>query len=91
MMFGNMMYGTGFSVWGMILNFLLILLVIGFVVSFLNRGGTMCCGSQNTPRNENINAESQNKGDTERLNRLENEVKDTKKMIEEIKDKFDEV
>lgn len=90
-MFGNMMYGTGFSVWGMILNFLLILLAIGLVVSLLNRGGTMCCGSQNTPRNEAINAESQNKADTERLNRLEKEVKDTKKMIEEIKDKFDEV
>ena len=91
MMYGNMMYGTGFSVWGMLLNFLLILLVIGFVVSLLNRGGTMCCGSQNTSRNETINAESQNKADTERLNRLEKEVKDTKKIIKEIKDKFDEV
>ncbi|MFW5987062.1 MAG: hypothetical protein ACOCPU_02465 [Methanohalophilus sp.] len=86
-----MMYGTGFSVWGMILNFLLILLVIGFVVSLLNRGGSMCCGSQNRPPNGNINAENQNKAETERLNRLENEVKDTKRMIEEIKDKFDEV
>jgi len=90
-MYGNMMYGTGFSIWGMILNFLLILLVIGFVVSLLNRGGTMCCGSHNMPRNENINSENQNKADKERLNRLETEVKDTKRMIEGLKDKFDEV
>ncbi|WP_277749677.1 MULTISPECIES: hypothetical protein [Methanohalophilus] len=43
------------------------------------------------PRNENINSENQNKADKERLNRLETEVKDTKRMIEGLKDKFDEV
>ncbi|WP_258082541.1 hypothetical protein [Methanohalophilus euhalobius] len=51
----------------------------------------MCCGSHNMPRNENINSENQNKADKERLNRLETEVKDTKRMIEGLKDKFDEV
>ncbi|SDW35873.1 hypothetical protein [Methanohalophilus halophilus] len=78
MMYGNMMYGTGFSVWGMILNLLLILLVVGAVVVLLTRSGA-------------INSESQKTADLERLNRLENEVRDTKKMVEEIKDKLDEI
>ncbi|APH39979.1 hypothetical protein BHR79_09480 [Methanohalophilus halophilus] len=77
-MYGNMMYGTGFSVWGMILNLLLILLVVGAVVVLLTRSGA-------------INSESQKTADLERLNRLENEVRDTKKMVEEIKDKLDEI
>ncbi|RNI09191.1 hypothetical protein EFE40_05785 [Methanohalophilus halophilus] len=72
------MYGTGFSVWGMILNLLLILLVVGAVVVLLTRSGA-------------INSESQKTADLERLNRLENEVRDTKKMVEEIKDKLDEI
>ncbi|MFW5987063.1 MAG: hypothetical protein ACOCPU_02470 [Methanohalophilus sp.] len=78
MMYGNMMYGTGFSIWGMILNLLLILLVVGAVVVLLTRSGA-------------INSESQKTADLERLNRLENEVRDTKKMVEEIKDKLDEI
>jgi uncharacterized membrane protein len=78
MMYGNMMYGTGFSVWGVILNLLLILLVVGAVVVLLTRSGA-------------INCESQKTADIERLNRLESEVKDTKKMVEEIKDKLDEI
>lgn len=77
-MYGNMMYGTGFSIWGMILNLLLILLVVGAVVVLLTRSGA-------------INSESQKTADLERLNRLENEVRDTKKMVEEIKDKLDEI
>lgn len=78
MMYGNMMYGTGFSVWGVILNLLLILLVVGAVVVLLTRSGA-------------INSDSQKAADLERLNRLENEVRDTKKMVEEIKDKLDEI
>ncbi|WP_157198691.1 hypothetical protein [Methanohalophilus mahii] len=78
MMYGNMMYGTGFSIWGVILNLLLILLVVGAVVVLLTRSGA-------------INSESQKTADLERLNRLENEVRDTKKMVEEIRDKLDEI
>ncbi|ADE36336.1 hypothetical protein Mmah_0813 [Methanohalophilus mahii DSM 5219] len=72
------MYGTGFSIWGVILNLLLILLVVGAVVVLLTRSGA-------------INSESQKTADLERLNRLENEVRDTKKMVEEIRDKLDEI
>ncbi|WP_094228328.1 hypothetical protein [Methanolobus psychrotolerans] len=71
-MMGDGMYGTG-SVWVLLLNILLILVIVWVAVTLFNRSNLV--GS----------------GNNERLARVEKDVEDIKKMVQDIKEKLDEI
>ncbi|WP_406662087.1 hypothetical protein V7O66_05765 [Methanolobus sp. ZRKC3] len=66
-------YGATGSIWGLLLNIILILLVVWVAVTLLNRSNFV--GS----------------GNNERLARVEKDVEDIKKMVQDIKEKLDEI
>lgn len=71
-MMGSGMYGA-FSIWGILLNIFVILLIVGIVVLLLNR------------------SEFVSSGNNERLARLEKDVDEIKRTVQDIKEKLDEI
>lgn len=69
----GMGYGVFSSVWGFLLNLLIILLIVGVVVLLLNRSG------YTAPR------------DNERIVRMEKDIGEIKKTVEDIKSKLEEI
>lgn len=74
-----MMYnGMGYaSLWGFFINIILILFVVAVAVALLNKSWVR--SSENASFNN------------ERLAKIESEIRETRKMVEEIKDKLDEI
>ncbi len=61
------------SIWGILLNIIVVLVVVWLAVTLMNRSGY--AGS----------------ADNERLTRVEKDVEDIKRMVQDIKDKLDDI
>ncbi|MDD3042466.1 MAG: hypothetical protein PHV51_08310 [Methanosarcinaceae archaeon] len=71
-------YGSGLGIfWNLLFNIILILLIVGVVMLFLNRSGYGRAGA--------------GPGSEERLARMEKDLEETKKMVEDIKKKLEEI
>ena len=66
----------GYGIWGLLLNILIVLLVVWVTITLLNRSGSEGFGSS---------------ANNERIARVEKDVEEIKKMVQDIKDKLDEI